>query len=65
MVRQLENISATQKGVAVVEQPPERLTREERIQRLAHAIIRASAWRKAAAPATSASVGAQLFPECS
>jgi hypothetical protein len=62
MERQLENISATQKGVAVVEQPPEELTREERI-RLAQSIIRASAWSKAGAPATSVPVGSQPYPE--
>jgi hypothetical protein len=63
MERQVRNISAAKKGVAVVEQPPEKLTREERIRRLAQAIIRASAWAKAGAPVTSVRVGPQLYSE--
>jgi hypothetical protein len=63
MERQVRSISAAEKGVAVVEQPPEKLTREERIQRLAQSIIRASAWAKAAVPAISVRVGPHLYPK--
>ena len=55
MERPVENILAAEKGVAAAKQPPQDRTREERIARLAQAIIRVSAWQRSAA-ACSASV---------
>jgi hypothetical protein len=48
MDKQVESF-LTEQAVAVVEQPPEGLTREERIQRLEQAIRWASAWQRRAA----------------